>query len=1220
MNSASSITYLFRSKLTCLLVALSILCVSGVEGQDINGSISGTVTDSTGAVVPNANCTLRSSVTQEVVNVASNSSGLYRFVNLQRGAYDLEVGARGFQTRVQKGIIVNVNDRVTVNVTMKVGEEKQTVEVLADASAVNFEDSTVQGSITPDTLKVLPLEISGTTRSAAAFVVLLPGVNTGATGDPFNTRINGGMQLGGEATLDGASMQEGIMGQSGMNAIHGDYPLSPEAVSEVNVLISNYSPQYGSSDSGVINLTTKPGTDKFHGDLREFFRNTLLNAKQYAALDRPRDQENQFGGSIGGPVKIPGIWTGRNKAYFFFNYERYEVRGGNQFPILSIPSIKERIGDFSDWRDANGNLIPVYDPATSRPNPNYNPNQPVGPTNTPVLRDQFMGCDGNTPNVICPTDPRLQNSLAANWLKYLPSPTFPGPLNNYLSPVAIPEIAGAGLNYKQNFDFRFDDYFGKKDHFAVNLHYHDTVFADVTNLPRQISYDAFLLPDGGEIGPWNSRINWDHTFTARLVNNFTLGYMNMRGSERAIDASYASLLPQIPGVPSHEQPPQLNFADGFSQMGLFDKHHENRPTTTVNDLMAWSHGSHLIKFGGEIRKLQNNQSSLFNQSGSFSFADTETGLLGLNSGNAIASFLLGAVDSGNATFQTAPATYARGSYWALFAGDTWKATSKLSIDYGLRWDLGTPATEKYNRTAFFDPYAPNSGAGGLLGTVQWAGSGAPGVPYGVNGFPRRYPEHTWYGGYAPRLGVAYALGSNSVVRAGYGIFINQAFYPGWSSGLDTTGFSNTPSFNSPDGGLTPAFLLQSGLPQTFQQPPFISQTFLNGQYPPTYRPFDANRRAYSQQWNLAIEHQFSNKLNVNASYVGSKGTRLPSNVNPLNALNPTLLSMGPQLYDVFQPGQTTLDGVSAPYDGWVDQLTNGSCPPSVAQALLPYPQFCGGIQGENENKGNSTYHSLQMKAEQRLSHGLWFLASYTWSKSLTDADTTQSVMFQGGVQGVISPFQQRRNKSISIFDTPQNLSFALSYELPFGKGKSFLGAGGVLDRIVGGWQIVSILRVTSGMPFYFRSSNCNVPGQFQAACIPALVPGVNPFLQDPAHFNPNKGVNDYSAPLLNPAAFESPDSFNFYFGQGPRVSTLRGQGFHNEDFSLLKNTRITERTGLQFRAEFFNAFNWHLFTPTGYYFGQQSFDTDVASPTFGQWNRGSVSSPRNIQFSLQLLF
>ncbi len=630
MNSASSITYLFRSKLTCLLVAICILCVSGVEGQDINGSISGTVTDSTGAVVPNANCTLRSSVTQEVVNVASNSSGLYRFVNLQRGVYDLEVGARGFQTRVQKGIIVNVNDRVTVNVTMKVGEEKQTVEVLADASAVNFEDSTVQGSITPDTLKV------------------------------------------------------GIMGQSGMNAIHGDYPLSPEAVSEVNVLISNYSPQYGSSDSGVINLTTKSGTDKFHGDLREFFRNTLLNAKQYAALDRPRDQENQFGGSIGGPVKIPGIWTGRNKAYFFFNYERYEVRGGNQFPILSIPSIKERIGDFSDWRDANGNLIPVYDPATSRPNPNYNPNQPVGPTNTPVLRDQFMGCDGNTPNVICPTDPRLQNSLAANWLKYLPTPTFPGPLNNYLSPVAIPEIAGAGLNYKQNFDFRFDDYFGKKDHFAVNLHYHDTVFADVTNLPRQISYDAFLLPDGGEIGPWNSRINWDHTFTARLVNNFTLGYMNMRGSERAIDASYASLLPQIPGVPSHEQPPQLNFADGFSQMGLFDKHHENRPTTTVNDLMAWSHGSHLIKFGGEIRKLQNNQSSLFNQSGSFSFADTETGLLGLNSGNAIASFLLGAVDSGNATFQTAPATYARGSYWALFAGDTWKATSKLSIDYGLR--------------------------------------------------------------------------------------------------------------------------------------------------------------------------------------------------------------------------------------------------------------------------------------------------------------------------------------------------------------------------------------------------------------------------------------------------------------------------------------------------------------------------------------------------------
>jgi hypothetical protein len=1198
-------------RLVYLVLVLCLILASGAEGQNINASISGTVTDSSGAVVPNANCTLRSTITEAVANVESNSNGLYRFGNLQRGVYDLEVTARGFQAYVQKGIVLNINDRVTVNAALRVGQEKQTVEVTGNASALNFEDATVQGTITPDVLKELPLEVAGSSRSAAAFVVLLPGVSTGATGDPFNARINGGMQLGGEATLDGASMQEGIMGQSGMNAIHGDYPLSPEAISEVNVLISNYSPQYGSSDSGVINLVTRSGTDKFHGDLREFFRNTVLNARQWGVPDRPADLENQFGASLGGPVRIPGIWSGRNKAYFFFNWERYTVRGGTKFPVLSIPSMKERQGDFSDWSDASGNLIPIYDPATTRPNPTYDPNQAVGPTNTPFLRDQFMGCNGNTPNVICPTDARLQNSLAQQWLQHLPTPNFPGPLNNFISPVPIPEIAGAGTDHRQNFDFRFDDYLGSKDHFALALHYHNAVFANVTNLPRIISSDSYLLPDGGEIGPWNSRLNWDHTFTTKLVNNLTYGYMNMRGSEIAVDSAFADQLPQIPGVASHAQPPTITFSDGFEPMGRFDTHHENRPTSVVNDLLAWTHGRHLFKFGGELRKLQNNFISEFDYAGIFSFSNTETGLLGINSGSSMASFLLDLVDNGSATFDTVNRSYARGSYWALFAGDTWKATSKLSVDYGLRWDLGTPATEKYNHSSFFDPSGANPGAGGRPGRLAFAGSGSGSVNYGAAGFSRAHPENTWYGGFAPRLGIAYAFSSNSVVRAGYGIFVNQAFYPGWGSGIARDGFNSTPSFSSTNGGLTPAFLLENGLPQQFQRPPFIDSSFLNGQDGPLYRAFDSNRRPYTQQWNLTLEHQFRNNSYVSAGYVGSKGTRLPSNRDPLNALNPTYLSMGQQLFDEFQPGQTTLDGVSVPYDGWVDQMQ--ACAPSVAQALVHYPQYCGGILGVNENKGNSTYHSLQAKAEQRLSHGLWFLASYTLSKLITDADSTQSGMFQGGLQGVISPFQAQRNKALSVMDTPQSLSFALSYDLPFGRGKRFLGTGGAVDKVVGGWQIVSIFKATSGNPFYFRSSSCNVPQQFQAACIPKILPGVKPFLQDPAHFDPNKG------PLFNPAAFEDPSSFNFYFGQGDRVSNLRGPGYHNEDVSLVKNTRITERAGLQFRAEFFNVFNWHILTPSGYYFGQQAFDTDVASPTFGQWT-GSVSNPRNIQLSMQVLF
>jgi hypothetical protein len=1191
---------------------ISLLFFSGwVGGQSLNSSLGGVIKDPTGAAIPNAECTLTSVQTNSVIRIKSGPSGLYQFANLGEGVYVLQVSARGFRTYIQRGILVNVNENLTLDVTLEIGEAKQQVEVTGAAAPINTVNGTQSGTITPQVLANLPLVVAGNSRSAASFVVLMPGVNTGAGGNPFEARINGGLKMGNEATLDGASMQEGLMSQSGMVAIDNDYPISPEAVSEVNVVTSNYSPQYGSTTAGVINLVTKSGTDHFHGDLREFLDNTALNARQWGAPTRPKDIENEFGGSIGGPAKIPLLWSGRNKIYFFSNVEKWTIRGGSRFPILSIPSMQERQGDFRDWRDANGNLIPIYDPATTRPNPNFNPNSPVGPNNLPYLRDQFMGCDGHTPNVICPTDPRLENSLAQQWFKYLPTPTFSGPLNNYVSPVPIADISGAGVDHRTMVDARIDDYLGSKDHFNVTLHYHNTVFADVTNLPRPISSDIFLLPDGGEIGPWANRLGWDHTFTPNLLNTLHYGYMDMRGSELAVDASYADQMPKIPGAAAYVQPPSIQFSNGFAPMGLDDFHHEDRPTNVLNDTMTWIHGRHTFIFGGEIRKLENNLLNNNNQSGTFNFASTETGLLGINSGSPIASFLLGAVDNANVSFNTVTAIYARGSYYALFAGDNWRVTDKLSLDYGLRWDVGTPSVEKYNHLSFFDPNGANPGAGGRPGRLAFAGTGDGTINYGSAGFGARHPEKTWYGGFGPRFGFAYAWKPNTVIRGGYGIFFDQAFYPGWNSGIAQDGFNSTPAFSSPDGGLTPAFLLQQGFPPISPLPPFINSSFLNGQVGPIYRPVSANHRAYAQQWNLTIEHQFTNNSYVSMAYVANKGTHLPSNNAPLNALNPNLLSMGQSLFDTFQPGETSLDGVSVPYSAWVDQMQ--ACAPSVAQALVPYPQYCGGLEALNENAGDSHYHSFQVKVEHRLSSGLWFLGAYTLSKMVTDADTVQPGSYQGVLQGVISPYQRQRNMALSENDTPNILSASLTYQLPFGQGKRFLSRGGPADKLIGGWEVVSLFRISSGEPYYFRSSECNVPAQFQAACIPAVLPGANPFLQNPAHFNPDKG------PLFNQAAFENPANFNFYLGQGPRISNLRGPGFHNQDLSLIKNTKLTERVGLQFRASFFNVWNWHIFACTTRCFGDTAFNTDVASPAFGQWD-GSVSDPRRIQFAMQLLF
>ena len=319
--------------------------------------------------------------------------------------------------------------------------------------------------------------------------------------------------------------------------------------------------------------------------------------------------------------------------------------------------------------------------------------------------------------------------------------------------------------------------------------------------------------------------------------------------------------------------------------------------------------------------------------------------------------------------------------------------------------------------------------------------------------------------------------------------------------------------------------------------------------------------------------------------------------------------MGPALFDQFQPGQATLDGVAAPYTNWAAQ---SSCAPTVAQALVPYPQYCSLVAGENENAGSSIYHSFQLKAEKRYSHGIWLLGSYTDSKLLSTTDDVQ-VSSVGGAQGaVISPYQRNRNKSLSSEDIPQTLSIAAIYALPFGNGQRFANTGGVLDKLVSGWQISSVFRVSSGVPFYIRSSQCNVPNQFAAACIPALLPGTNPFAQSKSNFNPD-------LPLLNAASFESANSFNFYLGQGPRVSDIRSFGYHNQDFALSKTSRLTERASFEVRGEFFNMWNWHSFVCQQFCSGAQTFVNDVSSPSFGMWN-GSVSAPRNIQLSMKVTF
>ena len=317
--------------------------------------------------------------------------------------------------------------------------------------------------------------------------------------------------------------------------------------------------------------------------------------------------------------------------------------------------------------------------------------------------------------------------------------------------------------------------------------------------------------------------------------------------------------------------------------------------------------------------------------------------------------------------------------------------------------------------------------------------------------------------------------------------------------------------------------------------------------------------------------------------------------------------MGSQLTDQFSPGDTVIDGVSAPYPGWAEQLlAANNCQPTVAQALLPYPQYCSSLTGVNENLGSSTYHSFQLKVEKRYSQGLYMLLAYTHSKLLTDVlgNTQATANWNGTAGGVISPFEWKRNKALAADDVPNVFSLALVYELPFGKGKKFLNSIPAVGRALSGWEMTSTIKYSAGTPFWFRSGTCNVPGQFRVACIPGLLPGQSPFAQSLSHYDPNQ-------PLFNAAAFESSTNFNFYSGVGPRITNYRGFPYKNIDIGLSKKTKITERLMFIIRVEAFNAFNNHNFTCTDVG-GCTPYNTDISSPNFGVWN-GSVSTPRNIQ-------
>ena len=1216
--------------LNMALLGITLLACAGVSrAQDTNASLSGTVLDPSGAIVPGASLTLTNEATAFQLKSQPNETGDYTFRNLTPGKYDLNVTAAKFGSLLQKGIELSLNQTARLDIHLNVGESAETVTVTADASLINYENPTLEGGISPETLQDLPLSLSGSPRAATGLVILLPGVSTGSSGNPYNSRIDGGLVIGDEAVLDGATMTEGYMNQSGMTSLYGDFKMSPDMVSEVHVLTANYGAQYGSSTSGQIIVQSKGGSEKFHGAAFEYNRNDALNAIQYGGTTRAPDKENNYGANIGGPVDLPWLHGANSprKAYFYFDWEAFQDHGAAVSPVLSIASLNDRQGNFSNLKDASGNLIPLYYPIVT------DPTNPLYPYSGQLIPN----------NIIDPTIfAKIEDPIAKAWVAAMPTPTNSGELNNYLAPIGNQNASLENI-YMTREDFSFRD----SDHFYFSFWRQYTSPTTSSYLPKAISTAEPSNPLNEPV----SRLNWEHTFSPVMTNHASLGYFNYNQGYYSLNAG--SELPSVAGAANSDLP-EIAFSQ-YSQLGDSQGPRGNslttRQTWALNDVLTRLKGKHTLTAGYEWRNAGGNIHSSVNQGGTFTFSQSTTGLTGTNSGDDMLSFLLGAPSHASVNFYNVKSDYPRQFGSAAHFSDAWRVTPKMILTYGLRWDYIAPSEEKGNHFSFFDPLGPNPSAitaagSHLPGRLAFAGNG-----YGSASYGAKYPEKLDLYNFAPRVGVAYSPDANTVVRAGYGVYYGQAFYPGWGGGMSLDGFNENAQVSQVLVGTAEQpqmYLSHTGFP-TPTSTSNISASADNG-LSPLYRPIDANHRPYSSQWNLTIERQLPNSFFASVSYVGTKGTHLPSEKSPINIVNPytgtfqalastPLVGVNGKVVadtvlkanynatvaanDYDGPTVFAQNGVSSPYINWAGQLNaTGDCSPTLAQALVPFPQYCGTLPGENEGHGNSLYNSFQGRIERHFKNGFYLLGSLTIAKMYTDAtESVQSGVDSSGGQNMYSPFNIKPLRTLAEDNTPVTASVVFIYALPFGRNERFLNSGGPIGSFASGWRVSAITRYEYGIPLSFHSANCNVVSQTRQGCLPGILPGQSVLLhgRNGESFNPGNGGQ-----YINPNAFESESAFSTfgYTGYGKGVTTIYGPNFRNTDISLTKDTKFGDKVAFKFTANFFNAFNNHYFEGiSGNNNGGVSyaFNTTVGGAGFGQWNGGG-SNPRTIQFAGRVEF
>jgi hypothetical protein len=1070
-----------------------ILYASVAFAQD-SGIISGTVTDSTGALIAGAKVTLLNVGTSTSQETTTNNVGEYLFTPVRIGKYTLKVEMKGFSTETRPGLILNVQQHMLIDFSLTIGTLEETVVIKSPTPLLDNDTSSIGQVI--QNKSILDLPLNG--RDYQQLAVLTSGtVPTGGTSPNNITRgaadfsANGARPLQNNFLLDGVDNNSYVLDlQSGSSQAVAP---SVDAMQEFKVQNNNFGAEFGRYGGAVINATIKSGTNEVHGTAFEFLRNSAVDANNFfnnvAGRALPAFRQNQFGGTAGGPLK-------KNKLFLFSSYQGTRIAQGVTF-VSTVPTADQHNGLFT---------VPIYDPATTRPNP----------AGTGSIRDLFPG--NQIP--VNRFDPTGKKTLDA-----YPNPNLPGTANNYI-------LNPATHSSTNQYDSRFD----------LNISNRDSLFGRYSLTDASsVTPGALPPPAVGQVASagtpttiHGSALSETHTFSNRIVNEFRAGFNRLsatrlnESTDRLIEAfgfkgipfySYIGGLPTI-GVTGYT---------GIGENGTLPNIKLSQ-VTQFTDSVSFVKGAHALKAGADVRFIISNAVTPSGTRGGYTFtgAYTQNPQSRTRNGDGVADLLLGTAQT--ATMGTPTLGDLRQRYYGFYAQDDWHVNRNLTLNLGVRLDMNTPFWDHYNRMSNFimEP-------GPDFNTLVLAGS--RGTSIEDRALVKFYKNQ-----FVPRVGLAYRLPGKAVFRASYGIF---------NAGTMLFGINNRISFNPPftesytytGDQVSAPFLLSQGFPANALQPT-VNQT--NRQVV-SYQTAMPN--GYMEQWTGDLQKELPMHLLLDLGYSASVGHKLTASRN-------------------------------------ADQPLPG---PGSTQSREPFPQYTSILRAEPA--GNSTYHALEAKLEHRFSTNLTFLAAYTWSHFIDDNPT----LLDQNSSAVQNAYNRAGEKGNSNYDIRNRFVGSYAYLLPVGKGQHFVNHGGIVNALIGGWQLNGILSLQAGRPFT-PTYSVNTSNSAGGAQRPDRIASGSLTNADPtiAHW-------------FDTAAFVSP--VGFAFGDSGR-NILTGPSLATFDASLFKMVQINERMQLQIRFESFNALNHANFAQPNAVIGT------AAAGTIS----GTVGNPRQNQAALKLLF